>query len=288
MNIKNIYYAFIKYFIRFKTKVNVKQIVTMRSINWYGEWIDKNEKYSMEEISRECERFIYKPLISILVPVYNVKESYLRECLDSVCNQVYNNWELCIADDNSSEKYIKEILEEYRNKDPRIKVAYREVNGNISACSNTALSLADGDFVALLDNDDILSPVALYEVVSKLNDSSDIDVIYSDEDKLLDGKRVQPFFKKKWNINLLSSVNFICHFVVYRISLVRRVGGFRIGYEGAQDWDLAIRITNLTDKIAHIPKMLYHWRISTTSTSGGEGNKPYIKEVQDRMLKSHF
>ncbi|MFD5021811.1 glycosyltransferase [Paenibacillus sp. NPDC058367] len=224
------------------------------------------------------------PLISIIVPVYNVKEIFLRECIESVLLQNYSNWELCIADDNSSEPHVKSVLEEYKAKDNRIRISYRKENGHISACSNTALELVTGEYTALLDNDDILAPFALHEVVSQINENKDIDLIYSNEDKLKDGIRCFPFFKKKYNKHLLRHMNYICHFAVYRTSLVKKVNGFRVGYEGVQDWDIAIRIMQLTDQVIHIPKILYHWRISETSTAGGEHRKSYVKQSRKKML----
>ncbi|WP_144415277.1 glycosyltransferase family 2 protein [Paenibacillus durus] len=217
------------------------------------------------------------------MPVYNVKEEYLRESIDSVLQQYYPHWELCISDDNSSEPHIKRVLEEYAAFDPRIKVRYREENGHISACSNSALEMAAGEFTAFLDNDDVLAPFALYEVVRLLNTNKELDLIYSDEDKLLNGKRCYPFFKKQFNMDLLKQMNYICHLAVYRTALVKQVGGLRINYEGVQDWDLAIRIINLSKRVAHIPKILYHWRISDTSTSSGEHHKPYVKAARKRM-----
>ncbi|MNI78410.1 Glycosyl transferase family 2 [compost metagenome] len=146
--------------------------------------------------------------------------------------------------------------------------------------------MANGEFVALLDNDDLLAPNALTEVIKAVNKNRIVDVIYSDEDKLLNEKRVFPFFKKKYNKNLLYYINFVCHLVVFRTSLVKDVNGFRTGYEGVQDWDLSLRIFRITDNIVHIPKVLYHWRISETSTAGGEQRKTYIKSAKKKMLSN--
>ncbi|WP_052416759.1 glycosyltransferase [Paenibacillus sp. FSL R5-0912] len=242
-------------------------------------WISENERNVTQKIP-----FKYMPLISVIIPVYNVEETFLRECIESVLEQNYTNWELCIADDNSSDLNIKLILEEYKLKDSRVKVIYRTRNGHISACSNTALDLVTGEYTALLDNDDILAPFALYEIVRALNENEESDLIYSDEDKILDGIRCFPFFKTTYNKKMIYYINYICHLVTYRTSLLREVGGFREGYEGVQDWDLAIRVMALTDKVLHVPKILYHWRISESSTSGGENRKSYVKEARKKLM----
>lgn len=252
---------------------------------WYTEWIEKNEKYNKTNLKKEIDSFEIKPLISIIVPIYNVEKIYLIECIESVINQSYENWELCIADDCSTFSYISEILEEYQKKDKRIKVVYRKENGHISEASNTALRLATGKYVALLDNDDLLAPIALFEVVKSINIYPEVDLIYSNEDKILNGNRVFPFFKKSWNRNLLLCVNYICHLTVFKINMLKDIGGFRLGYEGAQDWDLVLRVTENTQKIVHIPKVLYHWRMIRTSTSLNAKAKPYIKEAQKKTIK---
>ncbi|WP_342415701.1 glycosyltransferase [Paenibacillus sp. FSL R10-2782] len=280
-----IYYVLYSLYIRAKIKYNPLQLLTNNS--WYGNWISSNELYTDEDVIENCNSFKLNPLISILLPVYNVDESYLRECIESVLHQYYENWELCIADDCSTSSHIHKVLEEYRLKDKRIQVVYRSRNGHISACSNTALEMARGEYIALLDNDDILSPYALYEIANRINKFPDVDILYSNEDKLENGERKQPFFKKKWNLSLLLHVNYICHLVVYKTLLVKKIGGFREGYEGVQDWDLAIRALEKTNKVQHIAKVLYHWRISPTSTAGGENVKPYVK-LRKKEIRSEF
>ncbi|MDY7991478.1 glycosyltransferase [Paenibacillus polymyxa] len=281
----NIHYVTYTLFVRAKIKYNPLQLLTNNS--WYNNWIDTHETYIREDVIEECNSFKYRPLISILLPVFNVDEKYLRECIESVIDQYYGQWELCIADDCSTYPHVHKILEEYQLKDNRIHVVYRSKNGHISACSNTALNMAHGDFIALLDNDDILPPHALFEVVKRINEYPDVEILYSNEDKLKNGERVQPFFKKKWSFPLLLHINYICHLAVYKTSLIKNIGGFRKGYEGAQDWDLAIRALGRTNKVQHIAKMLYHWRISPTSTAGGENIKPYVKQKHKR-IKSEF
>ncbi len=259
----------------------------------YQQWVDSRTltKSRIKEIKKEVEHFTYKPLISIIVPVYNVEEKWLRKCIDSVRNQLYPHWELCIADDASPKKHIKALLEEYKLIDPRIKVVYRKQNGHISECSNSALEIASGEFIGLLDHDDELSIDALYENVKLLNKHPDADLIYSDEDKIsVEGERHSPFFKPDWSPDLLLSQMYICHFGVYRKNLVDQIGGFRKGYEGSQDYDLALRFTEKTAAIYHIPKILYHWRTIPESTASGAQAKNYthyagLKALQDALKR---
>ncbi|MMZ50432.1 Chondroitin synthase [compost metagenome] len=259
----------------------------------YQQWVELHRigDQKKAEIEREISDFKYRPLISIVVPVYNVDEVWLRKCIESVRNQIYDNWELCIADDASPKPHIKEVLQEYTSKDPRIKVLFREQNGHISESSNSALEIANGEFIGLLDNDDELTMDALYENVKLLNEHPDADMIYSDEDKIsVDGERHSPFFKPHWSPDLLLTHMYTCHFGVYRAELIRKIGGFRKGYEGSQDFDLALRITELTDHIYHIPKILYHWRTIPESTASGPGAKNYthyagLKAVEDALAR---
>lgn len=231
----------------------------------------------------------YQPLISILVPVYNVEEKWLRKSLDSVVSQLYPNWELCVADDASTLPHIKKVLEEYRSLDQRIKVVYRETNGHISAASNTALALACGEFVALLDHDDELTPDALYENVRLLNRHREADMIYSDEDKINEeGRRHSPLFKPGWSPDTFLSQMYTCHLGVYRRSLLNAIGGFREGFEGSQDYDLVLRLTDKTDKIFHIPKVLYSWRETPSSTALNPASKPYAHKSGLRALNEHI
>ncbi|MEK6993835.1 glycosyltransferase [Paenibacillus sp. FSL K6-1566] len=282
--VTSIYYALLKFCIRFTIKYNLFWVFKELSVNWYNKWIAENEKLPSEQSEIVMD---YKPIISIILPVYNAKRGHLIECIESVIKQTYPYWELCIADDCSTLPHVREVLEEYKSRDERIRVVYREQNGHISACSNSAFELANGEFIALLDNDDILSPIALFEVVSEINKFPNVDIIYSDEDKLLGNTRTQPFFKKNWNPKLLFSLNYFCHLVVYRTTIIEKLGGFRVGYEGVQDWDLAIRAVQVSSVIRHIPKVLYHWRISPTSTAGGERRKPYIKKQRKKMLSEY-
>ncbi|MEX2045483.1 MAG: glycosyltransferase, partial [Opitutus sp.] len=192
------------------------------------------------------------------MPVYDTPEKWLVAAIESVRRQLYDNWELCIADDASKQPHVRKILSRYQRKDPRIKVAFRETNGHISAASNSALALAHGEFIALLDHDDVLRPHALACVALELDAHPDADLIYSDEDKIDEnGRRYEPYFKPDWNPDLFLAQNCISHLGVFRTSLVRDIGAFRVGYEGSQDWDLALRIVERTTagRIRHIPKI---------------------------------
>ena len=262
--------------------------------NSYEDWIrfyDIIKSKDRIQMLEHIETFKYKPLISILMPVYNTPEKYLREAIDSVRNQVYTNWELCIADDGSSDPNVKKTLEEYCKADKRIKVTYRKQNGHISASSNSALEISSGEYIGLLDHDDVLREHALYLVVNEINNHPHSDIIYSDEDHIDEsGKRYEPYFKPDWNPDLFCSQNMITHFCVFRSELVHQVGGFRIGYEGAQDWDLTMRINEIIPpkNIRHIPFVLYHWRAIEGSTALTLSSKNYAIQAQYKTLQSHF
>ena len=257
-----------------------------RNIN-YEKWIADNEK----DNSIVEESLSYTPLISVVMPVYNVEEKWLVLCIKSVINQTYNNWELCIADDCSTKPHIKKILDQYSQMDSRIKVVYRTENGHICEATNSAIKIANGEYVALLDNDDELSPNALYEIAKVLNVDPTYDLIYSDEDKIdKNGKRRDPAFKSDWAPDTLLSTNYISHLGVYRKNIIQQIGGFRKGFEGAQDYDLVLRFTEKTDRIAHISKILYHWRMLDSSTAVNQDSKGYafeagLKALQDAMAR---
>ncbi len=259
----------------------------------YQLWIKKNEPKAKDSrrLRKEAAFLSYKPLISIIMPVYNIDEVYLRAAIESVRKQFYSNWELCIADDGSTKPNVRKVLEEYRRRDKRIKIIYLEKNQGISGASNAALSLAVGEFVALLDSDDELSDWALLEVAACLNQNPKLDFIYTDEDKLeADGRRIEPFFKPDFSPDLLMSMNYITHLSVFRREVLNQVGGFRKGFEGSQDYDLAIRVSEFTKNIAHIPKILYHWRKIPSSLSLNCDAKPYaypaaIKSLQEAITR---
>lgn len=269
------------------------KIEKLRNQASYPNWLARNEVLDIEAMTQEITTFHYQPKISIAMPVYNVEEKWLRLCIDSILNQVYTNWELCMADDASTDPNVKKILTEYQQLDERIRVVFREQNGHISEATNSALAIATGEFIALLDNDDELAINAFYEVVKVLNENPDLDLIYSDEDKIdMDGNRSDPAFKPDWSPDLLLGTNYISHLGVYRRSILEEIGGFRKGYEGSQDYDLVLRFTEKTTKerIKHIPKVLYYWRMLPTSTAVDQGSKGYafeagLRAVQDALVR---
>ena len=259
----------------------------------YATWIDYYDALSAEDrrrIRALARELPHRPLISVVMPVYNTPEKWLAKAIDSVRRQLYPFWELCIADDCSPKAHVREVLARYERLDPRIKVCYREKNGHISAASNSALALATGEFVALLDHDDELAIHALYAVALELQDHPESDLLYSDEDKMdEEGKRFSPYFKPQWNPDLLLGQNFISHLGVYRREVLKTAGGFRVGYEGCQDWDLALRIVEQipASHIRHIPRILYHWRAIEGSTARAVEEKDYIVEASRRVLEGH-
>ena len=253
----------------------------------YAQWIAKHEQIDVAAQKTKAQAFAYRPLISVVMPVYNVEIKWLEKCIDSVIAQTYDHWELCISDDASTDPKIHKCLERYQQKDSRIKVVFREENGHISLATNSALEIAEGEFMALLDNDDELPVNALFEVVNVLNDRPELDLIYSDEDKIdADGNRFDPHFKADWSPNTLMGNNYISHLGVYRLSIVKELGGFRKGYEGSQDYDLVLRFTEKipADHIYHIDRVLYHWRTIPGSTASSGEAKSYIYDSGVKAL----
>ncbi|MBH1980179.1 glycosyltransferase family 2 protein, partial [Candidatus Saccharibacteria bacterium] len=212
---------------------------------------------------------------------------FLRECLDSVKGQLYENWELCIVDDASPDEGVRKIILEYASDDDRIKTRFLKKNRHIADATNEAVSFAQGEYVALFDHDDILWPNALYEVVKALNDNQDIDFIYTDEDKITEDRfnHIAPFFKPDWNPDFLHSVNYITHFSVIRKTIYDSIGGERKDYNGAQDWDLFLRVARATRNIYHIPKVVYSWRIHDMSTAKTTDSKPYVVAAQKGAIE---
>lgn len=235
--------------------------------------------------------FAYKPLVSFVMPVYNPEPEFLLAAIESVRAQLYPRWELCIADDASTDERVIEILHRYQREDARIKVVFREENGHISRASNSALALAQGEFIALLDNDDEVTEDALFWVVEALQRHPDAGILYSDEDKIdAAGLRQNPYFKSDWDPCLFWGHNLITHLGVYRKALLDAIGGFHVGYEGSQDYDLAARSVERLEagQIVHIPRVLYHWRISAGSTAAGVSEKPYAKVAALRVINEHL
>lgn len=260
----------------------------------YGEWVRRYDTLTdadREIIATRIAAFRQTPLISVVMPVFNPPLNMLEEAISSVQGQLYPNWELCIADDASTDVAVHELLQNFVSNDARIKVIYREKNGHISAASNSALDLVKGEYVALLDNDDILSEHALFWVAHAINANPEAGLIYSDEDKIdQSGQRYGPYFKPDWNPDLFLSQNFISHLGVYRTDLVEKIGGFRAGYEGSQDYDLALRCTEQLEprQIVHIPRVLYHWRCHPGSAALAISEKSYAPLAGQRALNDHF
>ena len=241
------------------------------------------------EVRQSLDTMILQPMISILTPVYNTPEKWLRRAIESVLEQHYPHWELCIADDCSTAPHVRRILEEYAARDQRIKVAYRETNGHIANATNTALELATGEFIALLDHDDEITPDALLEIAAAVNENPTADFIYSDEDKIdEDGVCTDPFYKPDWSPDYFLTCMYTCHLGVYRTSMVRDLGGFRPEVNGAQDYDLALRIAARTERIHHIPKVLYHWRTLDASTASGADAKDYAYPAAQRAIANYL
>ncbi len=229
------------------------------------------------------------PLISVVLPVYNVPEVYLRACLDSVLRQTYRHWELCVADDASPKPHVRRVLAEYAARDERVKVVIRPKNGNISAASNSALALATGPYMALLDHDDELAEHALFAVAEQLVADPSLDMVYSDEDKVTPaGKHFDPFFKPDWSPEYFLACMYTCHLGVYRTELVRKLGGWRSAFDSSQDYDLVLRLTATNPKIHHVPDVLYHWRTIPTSTASGAGAKPEASDRARAALQNYL
>ncbi|MBL0044377.1 MAG: glycosyltransferase [Flavobacteriales bacterium] len=253
----------------------------------YAQWMAKHfaRPSDIQGYREDVPLLSYQPLISVLMPVYEPPIELLNAAIRSVVEQVYSNIELCIADDRSPDPRVRKCLDEWKAKDPRIKVAYRTENGHISKASNTALELVAGEFVALMDHDDLLAPDALYHVVKRLNRDRSIDILYSDEDKVDEqGRHSDPHFKPQWCPDHLLSRNYFGHLVVARTTLLKGINGFRAGFEGSQDYDLLLRLTERSQRIAHIPRVLYHWRIHAASAARSEEVKPYAYDAAKRAL----
>jgi GT2 family glycosyltransferase len=228
------------------------------------------------------------PRFSILTPVYETPPGVLRKMLRSVLRQSFGDWELCLVDDGSKEPGVREILDAAQAKDPRIRVEYRASNDGIVAASNDALAMARGEFVCLLDHDDALHPDALAHVTEAIDRTPDADYIYTDEDKVNPaGHHSQPFFKPDWSPERMRTQMYTCHFSVLRRSLVEEVGGFDAEFEGSQDWDLVLKVTERARAVVHVPRVLYHWRILETSAAASEAAKPWAFEAGGRAVQAH-
>lgn len=260
----------------------------------YAEWVrlyDSVDDALRARLRRRVQALPARPLISIVMPTYSANPLWLDAAIESVRAQIYPHWELCIADDASPDPAARQRLRDWAAREPRIRLVFRERNGHISAASNSALERAQGEWVALMDHDDLLPEHALFWVADAIVRHPEARLIYSDEDKLdLDGRRAGPYFKPDWNIDLFYSQNFFSHLGVYHAALLREVGGFREGFEGSQDYDLVLRcIERLRPgQIHHIPRVLYHWRVHPQSTASSTDAKPYAQIAGERALNEHL
>ena len=256
--------------------------------NLYQMWIENNEPSKEELEEQRNTKFKINPKISIIIPMYNTPINFFEELVNNLIDQTYTNWELCLAD-GSPEK--NEKLEKIYKKDERIKYKFIGENKGIAGNTNEALSLVTGDFVALLDHDYLLPIFSLYEIVKCINENPDVEFIYTDEDKFekLGGKRYDPYFKSDFAPDTLRANNFICHFSVFKKELMDKLGGFRSKYDGAQDYDILLRMSEETNNIIHIPKILYHWRVHSLSTAKSGGTaKPYAYEAGTKAIQDHI
>lgn len=256
----------------------------------YGEWYQLTKPDEEELETQKKEVFDYRPKLSIVIPAYKTPERYLKEMLQSIKEQTYQNWEVCVADGSPRGESSERVLKKFAEQDKRFKYVILGENKGISGNTNAAMDMATGDFIVLADHDDTIPPHALYECVKAINMDPEYDVIYSDEDKLdMDGKALfDPHFKPDFNPDLLTSVNYICHLFVVNRDLVDAVGGFRQEFDGAQDYDFIFRCTEAARKIYHIPKVLYHWRCHQNSTASNPESKMYAFEAGARAIKAHF
>ncbi len=278
----------------FETTVHVGQPGDATEMSEYEKWCDQHESLSDDDraaIRTHIAALARRPVISVVMPVYNPPVELLTKAIESVRAQRYPHWELCIADDASTDPAIRPLIKRFAGQDLRIKAVFRPANGHICAASNSAIELATGEYIALFDHDDVLHPNALYEVAVELDAHPEAQFLYTDEDKV-DGedRRFDPYFKPDWNPDLLYGQNYTSHLSVFATPLLRSLGGFRAGYEGSQDWDLTLRVSERipTSAIRHLPKVLYHWRAVPGSTALQLAEKSYPVEAARRALADHF
>jgi hypothetical protein len=263
-----------------------------RRIHQYHLWLQSHDPSAKEMAGQRerAERFAYRPLVSIITPTYNTPEVFFREMVASVLDQTYQNWELIIVDDASPDESVRRLISEYTESDSRIKHLFLSENHHIAGATNEAIKIASGEFVSLFDHDDVLRPNALFEIVTALNERNELDFIYTDEDKIIGktSRRQDPFFKPDWNPDFLHAVNYITHFTTIRKSVLDRIGYEDPAYNGAQDWELFLRVTRSIPErnIFHIPKILYSWRVHDNSTAKSLTAKPYVIEAQRKTIEA--
>jgi len=258
----------------------------------YGPWVMQRDSWPAERLAaleRSAKNLRDRPKFSIVMPVHDTPERWLRKAIDSVVGQAYDNWELCICDDHSAAPHVRGVLDAYCRADARIKVVRREQGGHIARATNDAMSLATGEFMCLLDHDDALAPHALFEFARLLNEDGSIDLIYSDEDLIsIDDVRYEPIIKPAWSPENLEAYMYLGHLACYRVDLARRIGGFRPDYSGAQDYDFALRYTERAANIRHVPKVLYHWRAVPGSVAVSIEQKAYVVDAAKRALEQRL
>jgi len=256
----------------------------------YQQWFEKHRTPAAEfpRLQEQRRTFDYQPCISIITPVFNTPLPWLEECVQSVLDQVYDKWELILIDDNSDNAELLKFLSELAARDPRIVLDKLAKRSGISGASNRGLELAKGEFIGFLDHDDVLEPDALFQHVKWLQDHRDADLIYSDEDKLTEEGLDSPIFKPDWSPDYFLSCNYICHFTLIRADVLGQVGGFRSEFDGAQDYDLFLRVIERTTRIDHVPRILYHWRRSRASTADNIRRKPGSLETGRLALEAHL
>lgn len=290
----------VNYFKRYGLKMTISKVMSkLTSVEWFN-WANKDAEYEKwrkkyglnKEVLNDQRKQIldYTPKFSIVVPLYDTKPQYLRALIESVQEQTYINWELCLADGTGNNTPLKQIVEEYERKDGRIKYEILPENKGISENTNAAIEMSSGEYIVLADHDDIMSPDALFECAKAINENHTIDVLYSDEDKVdMEGKKYfEPHFKSDFNIDLLCSMNYVCHLFVVKKAIVDKVGMLRSEFDGAQDHDFILRCCEVAQNIKHMPKILYHWRCHIDSTAANPESKLYAFEAGRKAVEEHY
>lgn len=259
----------------------------------YDTWVKKHHLSEKELNDQRQKSLSFSPRFSIVVPLYKTPKQFLEAMVQSVMDQTYGNWELCLADgsaEDGEDSPIEKMLSAYQNKDSRIQIKVLDRNLGIAENTNAAIAMASGEFIVFADHDDLIAPNALYECVKQLNQDETVEILYSDEDKIsIEGKRrFEPNFKPDFDIDLLCSMNYICHLFVVKKTLLDQVGGLQSEYNGAQDYDLIFRCCEQAEKIVHIPKILYHWRCHSDSTASNPESKRYAFEAGKNAIEAHY
>lgn len=295
MNLKNNFNKIKYYFRRYGIFATLKRILKRifhikenrkTNIEQYKIWMQKNNPNEEELANQRNHKFNVEPKISIVVPMYNTNEAFFKELIESLINQTYQNWELCLADGSENQN---ENLKKYYEKDKRIKYKFLNSNEGISENTNKAIEMTNGEFIGFLDHDDLLPKEALYEIAKAINENVDVDFLYTDEDKIDEyGERFEPYFKPDYSPETLECNNYITHFVVVKKELIERVGNLNSEFNGAQDFDFVLRISEVSEKIVHISKILYHWRMHKASTANVADAKPYAFEAGRKAVEEHL